>query len=273
MQETEGKHKDCWVMKLDESAEFEGMDEPDKILVRSNGTVTYTGKDIAYQLWKFGLLDRTFDFRKFSTYADGHVLWETTSGDGSIPTRRASAARKSGQRHRRPPGLSAEGGEGRRPPARPRARGGELDPLLVRDGGAHARHGEGAGHRDLRGRREEAVHRDVGPQRPRRQGRRPDRRAAVEGGGVGARRDARRRLDRRRGRAARPADRRRRAALLHAQVRPEQSHRLRLQRGADVRGRFRPLPAVLDRARARTSSARWPSAASTRGSTTPHSTL
>ena len=81
IQETEGKHKDCWVMKLDEAAEFEGMNEPDKILVRSNGTVTYTGKDIAYQLWKFGLLDRTFNFREFSTYPDGHVLWETTSSD------------------------------------------------------------------------------------------------------------------------------------------------------------------------------------------------
>ena len=81
--EDEGKHKGCWVMKLDESAEFAGMNEPDKILVRSNGTVTYTGKDIAYQLWKLGLLDRTFDVRKFTVYPDGHVLWETThSGDG-----------------------------------------------------------------------------------------------------------------------------------------------------------------------------------------------
>ncbi len=72
-------------MKLAEAAEFEGMDEPDKILVRSNGTVTYTGKDIAYQLWKFGLLDRTFHFRKFSTYPDGHVLWETTHEDETDP--------------------------------------------------------------------------------------------------------------------------------------------------------------------------------------------
>jgi arginyl-tRNA synthetase len=79
--ETEGRHKGCWVMKLDESAEFSGMNEPDKILVRSNGTVTYTGKDIAYQLWKLGLLDRTFEFRKFSTYPDGQVLWETTHGN------------------------------------------------------------------------------------------------------------------------------------------------------------------------------------------------
>ena len=41
------------------------MEEPDKILVRSNGTVTYTGKDIAYQLWKFGLLDADFDYTRF----------------------------------------------------------------------------------------------------------------------------------------------------------------------------------------------------------------
>ena len=83
--ESEGKHKGCWVMKLGESAEFEGMDEPDKILVRSNGTVTYTGKDIAYQLWKFGLLDRTFNYRKFLTYPDGHILWESTHDDQTDP--------------------------------------------------------------------------------------------------------------------------------------------------------------------------------------------
>jgi len=78
--ETEGKHQGCWVMKLDESAEFAGMENADKILVRSNGTVTYTGKDIAYQLWKLGLLDRTFDYRKFPFE---YPLWETThSGDG-----------------------------------------------------------------------------------------------------------------------------------------------------------------------------------------------
>jgi arginyl-tRNA synthetase len=82
--ENEGKHKGCWVMKLDESAEFAGMDEPDKILVRSNGTVTYTGKDIAYQLWKFGLLDRTFGYRKFPA---PYLLWETThdQSDPSAP--------------------------------------------------------------------------------------------------------------------------------------------------------------------------------------------
>jgi len=54
--ENEGKNAGCWVMSLADSPDFADMDDPDKILVRSNGTVTYTGKDIAYQLWKFGLL-------------------------------------------------------------------------------------------------------------------------------------------------------------------------------------------------------------------------
>jgi arginyl-tRNA synthetase len=81
--ETEGKHKGCWVMKLEHSEEFAGMDEPDKILVRSNGTVTYTGKDIAYQLWKFGLLDRTFGYRRFPA---PYTLWETTHDPASDPS-------------------------------------------------------------------------------------------------------------------------------------------------------------------------------------------
>jgi arginyl-tRNA synthetase len=84
--EEEGKHKGCWVMKLAESEEFAGMDNADKILVRSNGTVTYTGKDIAYQLWKFGLIDRTFNYRKFWTYPDGHVLWESTHDPDTDPS-------------------------------------------------------------------------------------------------------------------------------------------------------------------------------------------
>jgi arginyl-tRNA synthetase len=81
--ESEGKNAGCWVMKLAEAEQFEGMDEPDKILVRSNGTVTYTGKDIAYQLWKFGLLDRTFHYRKFPA---PYLLWETTHDDATDPS-------------------------------------------------------------------------------------------------------------------------------------------------------------------------------------------
>jgi arginyl-tRNA synthetase len=75
--ETEGKNAGCWVLTM----ESDGADE-DKIIVRSNGTVTYTGKDIAYQLWKLGLLDRDFRYRRQPSYDDGHVLWTTTSGEG-----------------------------------------------------------------------------------------------------------------------------------------------------------------------------------------------
>jgi arginyl-tRNA synthetase len=83
VREPEGKHAGCWVMKLEGSEEFAGMDEPDKILVRSNGTVTYTGKDIAYQLWKFGLLDRTFFYKRFPA---PYTLWETSSDpSGAAP--------------------------------------------------------------------------------------------------------------------------------------------------------------------------------------------
>ncbi|HLA78219.1 MAG TPA: DALR anticodon-binding domain-containing protein, partial [Vicinamibacteria bacterium] len=63
------------------AAEGRRIDD-DKIIVRSNGTVTYTGKDIAYQLWKLGLLDRDFHYRRHKTYEDGHLLWATASGEG-----------------------------------------------------------------------------------------------------------------------------------------------------------------------------------------------
>jgi len=75
--ETEGKSAGCWVLTM----ESEGSDE-DKIIVRSNGTVTYTGKDIAYQLWKLGRLDRDFHYRRHHVDPDGHVLWTTTTDDG-----------------------------------------------------------------------------------------------------------------------------------------------------------------------------------------------
>ena len=60
--ETEGKNKGCWVMPGDAFSEHAAEDDEDadKIIVRSNGTVTYVGKDIAYQLWKFGLLGKDF---------------------------------------------------------------------------------------------------------------------------------------------------------------------------------------------------------------------
>ena len=73
--EAEGKNAGCWVMPLAETAEFAGLEDPDKVIVRSDGTVTYVGKDIAYQLWKFGLLATDFGYRWWRDQA----LWTTTT--------------------------------------------------------------------------------------------------------------------------------------------------------------------------------------------------
>lgn len=89
--QTEGRLAGCWVMRIDEGAEAgntateAGGDEEaarEKVIVRSNGVVTYVGKDIANQFWKFGLLGRDFNYRLFGTQADGRPLWSTTSENG-----------------------------------------------------------------------------------------------------------------------------------------------------------------------------------------------
>jgi arginyl-tRNA synthetase len=79
--ETEGRNRGCWVMPF-ESHTGTDEHEADKIIVRSNGTVTYTGKDIAYQLWKLGQLGLDFRYRPFRTYEDGHQTWITTTEPG-----------------------------------------------------------------------------------------------------------------------------------------------------------------------------------------------
>jgi arginyl-tRNA synthetase len=80
--ETEGPNKGCWVVPFGGIVETEeGVKSLDKILVRSNGSVTYTGKDVAYQLWKFGLLKKEFLFRHWGLQANGGVLW-TTAREG-----------------------------------------------------------------------------------------------------------------------------------------------------------------------------------------------
>jgi arginyl-tRNA synthetase len=76
--ETVGRNAGCWVLPTDSHASTEEH-EADKIIVRSNGTVTYAGKDIAYQLWKLGKLGLDFHYKPFLTYADGHTVWATTS--------------------------------------------------------------------------------------------------------------------------------------------------------------------------------------------------
>jgi len=110
--ETEGKNKGCWVMRragteaasgketasgqedLDDlltaigtqglgtgPSEENGQvsEEDQKVIVRSNGTVGYVGKDIAYHMWKFGLLGRDFGYRKFFRYPNAHECWISTT--------------------------------------------------------------------------------------------------------------------------------------------------------------------------------------------------
>ncbi len=103
--EAEGKNKGCWIMRRagtsaakglttggtestgDGKAEGETITEEDqKVIVRSNGTVGYVGKDIAYHMWKFGLLGRDFGYRKFYRYPNSHDCWiSTTDGEKDHP--------------------------------------------------------------------------------------------------------------------------------------------------------------------------------------------
>ncbi|MGC1370743.1 MAG: arginine--tRNA ligase, partial [Candidatus Sulfotelmatobacter sp.] len=121
--ETEGKNKGCWVMRragtgvnlrepkkktrrgaLDYEGEVDGIltesgtqaggdlgrkelsEEDQKVIVRSNGTVGYVGKDIAYHMWKFGLLGRDFEYRKFYRYPNQHECWiSSTNGEKNHP--------------------------------------------------------------------------------------------------------------------------------------------------------------------------------------------
>src|SRR5207237_1281748 len=124
--QTQGKLAGCWVMRIENGADSVGAElarpdsrpntggaelaRPDeeiaagavradgergaddasreKVIVRSNGVVTYVGKDIANQFWKFGLLGRDFNYRRFTIQANGHPLWATTSeqGERSAPS-------------------------------------------------------------------------------------------------------------------------------------------------------------------------------------------
>jgi arginyl-tRNA synthetase len=109
---TSGKMAGCWVMpwkdeekegintevtqieSAEDAEKTENENEQDKIIVRSNGTVTYVGKDIAYQLWKFGLLGKDFHYRKWPKAPEGDTVWATTSAkdDPTAPDFGAPAA-------------------------------------------------------------------------------------------------------------------------------------------------------------------------------------
>jgi arginyl-tRNA synthetase len=87
---TSGKNAGCWIMPWGEEKkpapaeaatekEEEAEEDQSKVIVRSNGTVTYVGKDIAYQLWKFGLLGKDFNYRKWPDPPVGKRVWVTTT--------------------------------------------------------------------------------------------------------------------------------------------------------------------------------------------------
>ncbi len=88
---TTGKNAGCWIMPwgkevnekveaVQDNDETFNLEDLAKIIVRSNGTVTYVGKDIAYQLWKFGLLGKDFHYAKWPDPPGGRILWTTTTG-------------------------------------------------------------------------------------------------------------------------------------------------------------------------------------------------
>jgi arginyl-tRNA synthetase len=109
---TEGRLAGCWVMPIqddvdetpnaqvptprpegggpesagpaepEQAVEDEGTEEREKVIVRSNGVVTYVGKDIAYQFWKLGLLGSDFKYRVFMDRPHG-PLWATCTDDGA----------------------------------------------------------------------------------------------------------------------------------------------------------------------------------------------
>ena len=93
--QTEGKLAGCWVMQIEDAPDGSDAERPadrdeknekednrEKVIVRSNGVVTYVGKDIANQFWKFGLLGRDFRYRPLALQQNGEPLWATTSGEG-----------------------------------------------------------------------------------------------------------------------------------------------------------------------------------------------
>jgi arginyl-tRNA synthetase len=97
--ESEGKNRGCWVMRragtaakpfttegTEDTEETKITEVDQKVIVRSNGTVGYVGKDIAYHMWKFGLLGRDFGYRKFFRYPNQHDCWiSTTDGEKEHP--------------------------------------------------------------------------------------------------------------------------------------------------------------------------------------------
>ena len=217
--------------------------------MRSDGTVTYVGKDMAYQLWKFGLLGKDFHYRAVRLGArQAAVVDDVQSRPRRMPRRRRSAVpswvcnvidtRQSYLQKLLKQALAALGYHEQA------AHSIHYSYEMVALSHATARE-LGLRHERRRG---PAVRRGVRAQGPRRQGRRPARPADRQGR-PGSRQAQRRAAAQTDVRAHRRGDRDRRRPLLHGEVLARQGHRLRHRRGPQLRGRERPVPAVRGRAR------------------------
>ena len=81
-QAKDGEKEGCWLLRLSDLPEFKGMKDADATLVRSDGTIVYVGKDVAYAMWKHGLLKEDFNYSKFVSQPNDKILWTTTSKEG-----------------------------------------------------------------------------------------------------------------------------------------------------------------------------------------------
>jgi len=98
--ETSGKQAGCWIMPITDGTDNEISEQEEavaiekqartKVIVRSNGIVTYVGKDIAYQFWKFGLLTNNFYYDTFNDQRSGKTLWTTTSDHHSLSSKKTA---------------------------------------------------------------------------------------------------------------------------------------------------------------------------------------
>ena len=73
----EGEKAGCIVADLSVIDEFKDMKDPYKILFRSDGTRTYTGADVALQLWKFGLIEDPFRYSIVDIQPNGEKVMRT----------------------------------------------------------------------------------------------------------------------------------------------------------------------------------------------------
>lgn len=87
----EGKSAGCWLVKLSDVSKTTSNEdiEEDKIIVRANGVPTYTGKDIAYHMWKYGLLDKDFYYHKVDVPTQEKALYSTSSNSNPINVARS----------------------------------------------------------------------------------------------------------------------------------------------------------------------------------------